>query len=219
MGAMKMTPDLRRIADCFAGLVNLTFDDQPGVDRRGYDRIVRRLRPALMALEPRVTRKAAGEPITDFLEIPNAPQTEWEEWSPYYFDGLLGVFQEHMAQSIRDLTEGKPTHIQYKATLLLTDRYKLRESLSCAVSARLDAVLFRILNIQPFPFRKCGECPAIFVRSGRQLYCSTVCAGKSADRRRAGTRNEYMRDYMRDRREREQKKKREKGRGRRAKPS
>ena len=48
---------------------------------------------------------------------------------------------------------------------------------------------------------KCKACGSPFIRNRRQIYCSTACASQSFEQRRKGTRNEYMRELMRKRRE------------------
>jgi hypothetical protein len=53
--------------------------------------------------------------------------------------------------------------------------------------------LVRVITQQadPFPFRRCALCKTIFVRFGKQKFCSKRCTDTSI-----GSRNEYMKNYM-----------------------
>ncbi|MCZ6622834.1 MAG: hypothetical protein O7B35_01145 [Deltaproteobacteria bacterium] len=64
-------------------------------------------------------------------------------------------------------------------------------------TGRLLLRLFDLLTRTRLPFARCATCQGIFVRRGRQLYCSPRCAERV---RAAGSRRTYLREYMRMRR-------------------
>jgi len=74
-------------------------------------------------------------------------------------------------------------------------------------------VLFGLLDGPAFPFGRCEACEQIFVRQGRQLYCSPACATRTTEKRRSATpeRREYMRQLMARRRQAEREARQAKG--------
>lgn len=66
-------------------------------------------------------------------------------------------------------------------------------------------ILVELLDAPSFPFGRCPECDQVFVRHGRQLYCSTACAARPAEAKRSASpgRREYMRKWMAERRRKE----------------
>lgn len=66
-------------------------------------------------------------------------------------------------------------------------------------------ILVELLDSPSFPFGRCPECDQVFVRHGRQLYCSTSCAARPAEAKRSAKpdRREYMRHWMAERRRKE----------------
>jgi hypothetical protein len=60
-----------------------------------------------------------------------------------------------------------------------------------------------ILQRVPFPYGSCPSCRRVFVRSRRQKYCSRDCTSKGVEQARQGTRRDYMRKYMANRRARQ----------------
>ena len=81
-------------------------------------------------------------------------------------------------------------HQNGRATAVLYDPAKL------ALDGLNDS-LWKTITLHPFPFRRCPTCKKIFVISvKKQKFCDKKCANKAA-----GPRNEYMKVYMRDRRE------------------
>ncbi len=70
--------------------------------------------------------------------------------------------------------------------------------------AEWQDVLRDVLVNQPFQFRRCRQCPRIFVfERGQQRYCSRECSYSSTQSARRETKREYMRKYMAQRRERQ----------------
>ncbi len=64
-------------------------------------------------------------------------------------------------------------------------------------TGRLLLCLFDVLSRAKLLFARCTTCQGLFVRRGRQLYCSLRCAERV---RAAEARRTYLREYMRKRR-------------------
>lgn len=231
---METDQEQQAITECLAALANLppvqpeegrNFGDikaEADAWREKLSGIARRMRPLLMQLAPRIpTRQrrqpievhSAGHPIRmvtektdpEFLAIFDTLQHHGE-WKLGNFFSELAAFHGK-ALSIRNLLQGHSVTLEHTGVVKL-EAGTLAEVLPTAVRTRLIAVLFRTFNIQPFPFRHCAEseCRTVFVRNGRQLFCSRRCALRSAERKRRGKRGPYMKELMRRRRENEARK-------------
>jgi hypothetical protein len=62
--------------------------------------------------------------------------------------------------------------------------------------------LWNVVTQHPFPFRRCIICKTAFLVAGKKKYCSPRCTNLAA-----GSRTEYMREYMRTKRANEKKRK------------
>jgi len=71
------------------------------------------------------------------------------------------------------------------------------------VEQMLVAEFVRLLREQPFPYRKCPHCEAVFVRYRRQKFCGPVCTYAATHARRGEAKREAMRTHMREKRARE----------------
>ncbi|HXF76226.1 MAG TPA: hypothetical protein VNN13_09060, partial [Methylomirabilota bacterium] len=63
-------------------------------------------------------------------------------------------------------------------------------------------VLWDVITLHPFPFRRCPVCKKVFVLAGKKKYCNSRCTNLAL-----GPRTKYMREYMRKKRAREKKRK------------
>ena len=89
-----------------------------------------------------------------------------------------------------------------KSTGAVEERYDVMAESAFELLRGLDEAR----KSKPFPFRRCGLCNSVFVRFGKQKFCSKRCTDKAV-----GSRNKYMCTYMAKRRKnlRDAKKKRE----------
>jgi hypothetical protein len=72
-------------------------------------------------------------------------------------------------------------------TGLIRNIYDIGEHAEKELLVRLSLLVHR----GPLPFRRCALCKTIFVRHGKQKYCSKECTDKAI-----GSRNDYMKNYM-----------------------
>ena len=56
--------------------------------------------------------------------------------------------------------------------------------------------LVQLIRLKDFPFARCQQCPTIFVPVKNQKFCSAQCSRQAG----AKPRRDYMRGYMRERR-------------------
>jgi hypothetical protein len=75
---------------------------------------------------------------------------------------------------------------------VIEDSYDVIEQSEYDLLRGLD----EIRKLKPFPFLRCKLCHTVFVRFGKRRYCSKRCTDRAV-----GSRNEYMRKYMADRRD------------------
>ncbi len=71
------------------------------------------------------------------------------------------------------------------------------------VEQMLTEEFLRLLREQPFPYRKCPQCDAVFTRYRQQKFCGPACTYTATQHRRGDAKREAMRIYMREKRARE----------------
>jgi len=211
---MEVTAEQQRIiTECFAELASYEGRSAPRnlvppiEEPPGFGAITLRLRSVLMSLEPVIPPIDPGKP-SDPSETEVQRSFRLLGWPPEIFRVFLRRFSWMECHKIRHLIAGKRIGLGgWRNMQLVNGRLQdLSPPLSFEASGRLDAALGFVLRIEPFPYRQCANCRKVFIRQGRQIYCSKQCSGCVAEKKRAGTRNEYMRNYMSNRRTREREK-------------
>lgn len=131
--------------------------------------------------------------------------------------GELPMAHAEVTQRLTDIMEGKEVFPIFAGI----GRWQLKgtkvEDVVAAEAAEAfgpDGLQWRtdlrgLILEDPFPFRRCWHCGAVFAFVRTQRYCTPTCAREAVEAARRGTRNEYMRKKMAERRaeERAQKQK------------
>ena len=139
---------------------------------------------------PEIRFVTEDEDLIESFGNPYVPK-EWlpiKTVHPWVYQIINSLIQDGRA----DLTDfekelPKPTLKLDKDTGQLVRWYEL----GAYTDKELLFRLARILSGQ-FNFRRCQLCSMVFVRRGKQRYCSRQCTDKAA-----GSRNDYMKLYMR----------------------
>jgi hypothetical protein len=157
---------------------------------RSRERVVKYRHPALIA--------SWGNPYVpnEWLPIVNA-----HRWAHLLINQILSSGKIE-AKTLSEFYKRLPVPVKWvlnKSTGWVEDRYDVMRQSEHDLLRGLDEVC----KAKPFPFRRCGLCDTIFVRFGKQKYCSKQCTDQAV-----GSRNEYMRDYMAKRRKKEKQKRR-----------
>jgi hypothetical protein len=202
-------PGTRIIAHEVRPTSDLDGNPDPEINGPSYDEIDERSKAQLMSMLRRLPGYIHD---SDPWRTANAFRasrglgplpTEWRDaWT---VDRLLSTAWREVWTVLNNLLEGRGASLRYLTLFVHLQNGVLHVSTMDRQPAfsRLLAGFYDTLRIKPFPFGRCPNCRAVFVRVRRQRYCSSRCASQSLEAARKGKRREYMRELMRRKRERE----------------
>jgi hypothetical protein len=116
---------------------------------------------------------------------------------------LLALAWRLVTRDIPPLLAGQPIHIRLalEGEWVLENGVLIERHERAGAEEKLLWDLGEVLKQKPFPFRQCPICRSVFVPVKRQIYCSPACTYKGTELARKGSRKEYMRKFMKKRRE------------------
>lgn len=191
----------RKRAEVFAEMASVP--DLAKLEEWQKVKLVADVRAAEMLKSPlNVSRTASGEPVVRYTDTRLTKlwgnsmfPPEWlpivnaHEWAHRLINEMLDSGRADVSRFQRRLP--RPTEWKLDASGRVRPIY---DALAEAYLELLPA-LDEVINAGLFPFRRCGQCKKVFVRAGKKKYCSKKCTDEAV-----GSRNDYMRDYMRERR-------------------
>jgi hypothetical protein len=127
--------------------------------------------------------------------------------SRMFLFNTLPYLHDYVRCTLKDLFDGKAVVLSLNAVRMQLDGGRVRTSVVLLPTNSSPTVLrndfHSLLQQRPFPFGRCSICRTVFVRVGRQKYCSPRCTYRGTESARKDDRREYMRAYMAERRRRQ----------------
>jgi hypothetical protein len=124
-----------------------------------------------------------------------------------HYDHTIGAYLRDARVWINDLIDGKAVEPRGLLPPPLWQLKGGRVHVSYGLGGNIYGLLAALIQQPRFPFARCPQCRRVFVRRGKQKYCSPGCKTTWTDAHRdKAARRKWMREHMRRVRARDKKK-------------